>query len=412
MDLHVHGQVSIPHTPNAPLRRKDRLLLTVARQISGLPPLPTNTPPGPVKKKSMDIIRKMSGRSSTATTPATTPATEQKEPVFTTNLASDRVVDEPESISTEDHSTESSSIRSDTSTITDEPRQFLNSTTFPAKILDAPHQPPSRSQTMPVSPSISPTKSTPSWKNSHSFPALDLATCHANLTERLAPFIARSVSGRLVTIKVHAPPHWPELGSREIIAERQFLTNEYGHFSGRLIISPPQNATPPDTWTITASLSPLRGTTSGSTSATTVTTKGASVQEQVKFIPQYGVSLISDIDDTVKHSSILSGARELFRNTFVRDLRSMAIEGVRGWYRALQQRGVEIHYVSNAPYQCWPIIQSFMKLHDLPRGGSVSLKQYSGMISGMWESPAEKKRAGVENIVRVCSLRSLLCGIV
>ena len=41
----------------------------------------------------------------------------------------------------------------------------------------------------------------------------------------------------------------------QIIAQRQFLTNEHGHFTGRLLVSPPQNATPPETWTITASLS-------------------------------------------------------------------------------------------------------------------------------------------------------------
>src|SRR5208282_2950097 len=94
----------------------------------------------------------------------------------------------------------------------------------------------------------SPTSPPKSWKNSHNFPLLDLATCHANLMERLAPFIARSVAGRLVTIKVYGPPSDGTLDSREIIAQRQFLTNEHGHFTGRLLVTPPQNATPPGTW--------------------------------------------------------------------------------------------------------------------------------------------------------------------
>jgi phosphatidate phosphatase APP1 len=66
--------------------------------------------------------------------------------------------------------------------------------------------------------------------------------------------------------------------------------------------------------------------------------------------------------------------------------------------------GVNIHYVSNSPYQCWPIINSFMTTVGLPKGGSVLLKQYSGMIAGMWENAADKKRAGVDSIVRVSLL--------
>lgn len=125
------------------------------------------------------------------------------------------------------------------------------------------------------------------------------------------------------------------------------------------------------------------------------------IRRQVTFVPDYGVSIISDIDDTIKNTAILSGARELFRNTFVRDLGSMAIDGVKEWYDKMIGMGCQIHYVSNSPYQCWPIIQRFMGLVGLPMGGSVHLKQYSGMISGIMENAADKKRAGVENIIRV-----------
>ena len=82
IDLHVHGQVSIPHAPNTPLRRKDRILLGVARQICGLPPLPSST--GIVKKKSTDIVQSFSGRS----TPTHSPE----------HFPSDNLVDEPDLI--------------------------------------------------------------------------------------------------------------------------------------------------------------------------------------------------------------------------------------------------------------------------------------------------------------------------
>jgi phosphatidate phosphatase APP1 len=400
VDLAVHGQVSIPHVANAPLRRKDRILLSVARQICGLPPMPTNSTPGMVKKRSIDIIRKMSGRSGTTTPLASSPTFERKDP-FAEGFLAQAFSEEPDMIdmnSPED----ALSVRSDlsrTPSRTDPPNGSLKLSPSYASFSER-FSPPSRASTVPNSRrnsasseggSISPTRTNTAsvWKNSHNFPLLDLAQCHANLTERLAPFIARSVAGRLVTIKVYAPPtSSSDLEARDIIAERQFLTNDYGHFMGRLIVSPPQNGTTPDTWTITASLSPTPGS------------KPQTVSQEVKFIPEHGISLISDIDDTVKHTSILSGARELFRNTFVRELHTMSIEGVREWYTSLTNLGVQIHYVSNSPYQCWPIINKFMDAVGLPRGGSVHLKQYSGMISGIWENAADKKRAGVETIVR------------
>ena len=396
IDLHVHGQVSIPHVANAPLRRKDRIILTVARQICGLPPLPS-TGPGVVKQKSMDILRKMSGRTTSAPTtpnglsPAIDPMDQNEA------FLAGQIMDEPDLIdlNTPIDARSMNSDLSRTSSKSDDIRPLSYSASFPISPTESKLPPPSRSNTIESSrpsssASISPIKTTTPWKNAHNFPTLDLAQCHANLMERLAPFIARSVAGRLVTIKVYAPSPNADLSSRQIIAQRQFLTNDYGHFTGRLIVPPPQNQTPPETWTVTATLS---STKEGSTPI--------SVREEVKFIPEHGISIISDIDDTVKHTSILSGARELFRNTFVRDLGSMSIDGVREWYSSLVDLGVQIHYVSNSPYQCWPIINSFMTAVGLPRGVSVNLKQYSGMISGIWENAADKKRAGVESIIRV-----------
>jgi phosphatidate phosphatase APP1 len=398
VDLHVHGQVSIPHAANAPLRRKDRLLLSVARQICGLPPLPSpagaTTSPGVVKKASIDILQKMSGRSVPSTPRPQSPVERERNPLEQETMG--ELVDEPDLIDMHTPTDGKSMLsRSSTMSQLSQPSQptLNHPVSFPASVVEK-YSPPKRSNTVPLRPASSDSETTSpvktNWRNSHNFPNIDLATCHANFMERLAPFLARSVAGRLVTIKVYAPPtsSSKDLDSREIIAQRQFLTNDYGHFTGRLVISPPQNATTPDTWTITATLSNLRNRTPHS------------VQEEVRFIPETGVSLISDFDDTVKHTSILSGARELFRNTFVRNLGDLYVEGVQEWYSSLINLGVQIHYVSNSPYQCWPIINSFMSAVGLPRGGSVLLKQYNGMISGMWENAADKKRASVDSIIR------------
>lgn len=55
--------------------------------------------------------------------------------------------------------------------------------------------------------------------------------------------------------------------------------------------------------------------------------------------------LISDIDDTIKFSNILSGARSVFFNVFVKELHEALIPGMPEWYNALWTRGVRFHYV-------------------------------------------------------------------
>ena len=57
------------------------------------------------------------------------------------------------------------------------------------------------------------------------------------------------------------------------------------------------------------------------------------------------IRVISDIDDTVKYSGILSGARAVFHNVFVKDLRDSVIPGIGEWYAGMWSRGVRFHYV-------------------------------------------------------------------
>lgn len=81
-----------------------------------------------------------------------------------------------------------------------------------------------------------------------------------------------------------------------------------------------------------------------------------SVQSQLHHLPpptaqiEFGLSdarvrLISDIDDTIKVSSILHGVRAVFRNVFARQLEELACPGMPEWYRHLSSQGVKFHYV-------------------------------------------------------------------
>ncbi|KAJ9602716.1 hypothetical protein H2200_012910 [Cladophialophora chaetospira] len=123
-----------------------------------------------------------------------------------------------------------------------------------------------------------------------------------------------------------------------------------------------------------------------------------SAVEDVMVTDHKGISLISDIDDTIKHSAIGSGAREIFKNTFIRELSDLTIKGVKEWYTQLAQMGVKLHYVSNSPWQLFPLLRSYFSLAGLPLG-SFHLKQYSGMLQGIFEPAAERKRGSLDRIM-------------
>ena len=69
------------------------------------------------------------------------------------------------------------------------------------------------------------------------------------------------------------------------------------------------------------------------------------VEKQVITLSHAPIRVISDIDDTIKMSDILSGARTIFRNVFVRDLEDTIIPGMAEWYTNMWNKGVRFHYV-------------------------------------------------------------------
>ena len=93
---------------------------------------------------------------------------------------------------------------------------------------------------------------------------------------------------------------------------------------------------------------------------------------RVQLVPETGLSVISDIDDTVKISQVLD-RRALMANTFARPFR--AVEGMPALYRQWQARGAVFHYVSSSPWQLYPPLQEFFVEAGLP-GGSFHLKSF------------------------------------
>lgn len=193
----------------------------------------------------------------------------------------------------------------------------------------------------------------------------ELSIANAHLMERLRPFLANPMAEMPVTVFFF---------NDDLSQSRNVLTDASGHFTVRAALP----------------FVPTHIRVLGS--------ENLSAAKEVRIVEPNGVSLISDIDDTIKHSAIANGAKEIFRNTFVRELSELVVGGVSEWYTEMAKLGVEIHYVSNSPWQLYPLLERFFRMCGLPPG-SFHLKQYSGMLQGIFEPTAERKRASLERIM-------------
>ena len=91
----------------------------------------------------------------------------------------------------------------------------------------------------------------------------------------------------------------------------------------------------------------------------------------VQLIPETGLSIISDIDDTIKISNVLD-KKELLKNTFIKPYQ--VTKGMPEYYKKLKNNGAYFHYVSASPWQLYPSLKPFM--HNHYPSGSVSLRNF------------------------------------
>ena len=205
-----------------------------------------------------------------------------------------------------------------------------------------------------------------SWNQPQDMSPAEISVANAHLMARLKPFLHIPLINTPLTVFFY---------NDNTSKSRSITTNESGHFSLRT----PLDFIPTN----------VRVLASDKLSAT----------EEVQITEPKGVSIISDIDDTIKHSGIGNGAKEIFRNVFIRELGDLTIEGVKEWYSKMADKGVQFHYVSNAPWQLYPVLTSFFAMAGLPKG-SYHLKQYNGMLQGIFEPVAERKKGTLEKIMQ------------
>ncbi|MGD8937995.1 MAG: App1 family protein [Gammaproteobacteria bacterium] len=118
-----------------------------------------------------------------------------------------------------------------------------------------------------------------------------------------------------------------------------------------------------------------------------------------QLLPTQGVSIISDIDDTIKDSHV-ADKKELLKNTFVKEFR--AVPGMAGVYEKWQTQGAAFHYLSASPWQLYPSLADFIRDNKFPKG-DFSLRLFRIKDKSFYElfaSPFEYKTQAIEEIMK------------
>lgn len=130
-------------------------------------------------------------------------------------------------------------------------------------------------------------------------------------------------------------------------------------------------------------------------------------QGEAQLLCPKGVSVISDLDDTIKISNVLD-KKALLANTFLREF--SAVPGMSSVYRQWHDQGMAFHYVSGSPWQLYPSLGSFLMQSGFPKGSfhlrSFRLKDSSFL--NLFASAEEFKIPAIDAILKAYPQRSFV----
>ena len=95
-------------------------------------------------------------------------------------------------------------------------------------------------------------------------------------------------------------------------------------------------------------------------------------EAEAQLVPPAGVSIISDIDDTVKISHV-TDHKLLFESTFYKPFQP--VPGMPELYRDLSSRGANLHFVSSSPWQLYEPLRDFLDTAGFP-WATLDLKSF------------------------------------
>jgi hypothetical protein len=108
---------------------------------------------------------------------------------------------------------------------------------------------------------------------------------------------------------------------------------------------------------------------------------------QVLLVAPTGLSVLSDVDDTVKVSNVLD-KKALLQNTFMKPFQPAP--GMAEFFQHLADRGAAFHFVSCSPWHLYPPLKAFLDANGFPKA-TLNMKRLRLKDSSLYEfvSPPE-----------------------
>mmetsp|Transcript_35535 Transcript_35535/g.77899 ORF Transcript_35535/g.77899 Transcript_35535/m.77899 type:complete len:413 (+) Transcript_35535:41-1279(+) len=233
------------------------------------------------------------------------------------------------------------------------------------------------------------------------------------LARRVRPFLFDNERGKALTVELLSDVCGIDsIADGDAVAEQQQAANPRlrarmprsgrdGHFKGQLHISDEdfESCRAGDTCSILLRLVQPADAVAESSSSNSDIASDRVFMGTTYLLPPTGLSVISDVDDTIKLSNVLN-KKELLRNTFLKEFE--AVPGMSELYQTWsEQLGATFHFVSSSPWQLYRELSNFMEREQFPMG-SFHLKQIRAKpsaIQKMLSDPFETKVRTIGNIL-------------
>ena len=128
----------------------------------------------------------------------------------------------------------------------------------------------------------------------------------------------------------------------------------------------------------------------------------------IHLLEPNGLSVISDIDDTIKITDV-HDRKATLRNTFLEPFH--AVPGMADLYQKwAREPGTTFHYVSASPWQLFAPLEDFRRISGFP-AGTYHLKPFrvkDESIRDFFDSPQTHKRAEIEDLLQSCPQRRFI----
>ncbi len=195
--------------------------------------------------------------------------------------------------------------------------------------------------------------------------------------QRIGGFLTKPIARRRIVLQIEDQKYWLKRRSRGNVV-----------FYGVLKVAPSQLSVPQQSNGArnVVTLKLLRPP------ATNAPKEQAAVAN-VHIVGQKGLSVISDIDDTIKLTEATS-RRQMLANTFLRPFE--VVEGMAELYRHWHTQGADFHYVSSSPWQLYQSLSELCSDGNFP-AGSMHLR-YFRMRDEMfrrWRPVRNNKKVGI-----------------